>query len=427
MVVSGAGRGARGGEVGVLRPRHGYIRGGSDDDEEASSDDQDSLSESTSDDSSESDMSEPGEEERAVLDSAMARIRRAQVKGKAQVNLSKRELAALKRHKEREARALERRQRRKERTDRRIAVPIEHLETMSRSLTKLPTPGASGDDGSSNGGSPQRIPGSFQLEDRPDRQDRSDRQDRLEERQDRQGYPPVGYFPPPSAPSRALPSSSSQPVLGSSRTGQEYHRGDSPFTYSYLRGPSSARHVSDPASTANHVDPFKYMTAGTRAPTYPAGAASLSDKGASVRSPAAPPAPARGRRAPAKPETESSEEEGNSTASDNDDDDREEEVEQRGRTDNSRRPPVHNTRSRAKQIYDVSQPRRRNEIVIEAQHESASEPEPEPQRMPERSHSTKAKKSSHNSSSTNPRRKPTGASSSSSAPVLHSSRQRKRK
>ncbi|CAK7208370.1 Prenylated Rab acceptor 1 [Sporothrix bragantina] len=331
----------------------------------------------------------------------MARIRRAQVKGKAQVNLSKMELAALGRHKEREARAVERQQRRKERTDRRIAVPIEHLETMSRSLTKLPTPGASGDDD----GSPQRVPGSFHLD-------------------DRQGYPPVGHFPPPNASARALPSSSSQPVLGSDRSGQEFHRGDSPFTYSYLRGTSSARHVSDPATTANHVDPFQYMTAGPRAPPYPAGAAtaprhgsaSSADKGAYARGPAAAPAAARGRRGPSRNDTESSEEEGDSTASDNDDDDDE--------TDNGRRPPVHNTRSRAK--LNTSQPRRRNEIVVEVESESESEPEPEPERVPERSRSSKTKKPSRSSSSANPKRKSTGASSS-NTPVLHSSRQRKRK
>ncbi|ERT02144.1 hypothetical protein HMPREF1624_00442 [Sporothrix schenckii ATCC 58251] len=268
---------------------------------------------------------------------------------------------------------------------------------MSRSLTKLPTPGNSGDDNTS----PQRVPGSFQLE-------------------DRQGYPPIGYFPPPSASSRALPSSSSQPVLGSnSRSGADHNRSDSPFTYSYLRGPSSARHVSDPATTANHVDPFQYMTAGPRAPTYTAGAAAVAERGAYPRGSTAGPAAARSRKGPARHDTESSEEEeddDDSTASDEDEEE----------TDNGRRPPVHNTRSRAKQSGESSQSRRHSEIVVEVDSESEPEAEPDPEPRPDRSRSSKSKKPSRSSSSANPRRKSTGPSSS-SAPSLHTSRQRKRK
>lgn len=384
-------------EAGALQPRRRYIHSASDDED---SDDQNSASDSSSGDDSEDGVSEPGEEERAVLDSALARIRRSQAKGKVQVKLSRVELAALGRHREREARALERRQRRRERTDR-VAVPIEHLESMSRSLAKLPTPGNSGDDD----GSPHRVPGSFHHE-------------------DREVYPPMGHFPPPNASSRALPSSSSQPVLGSDGRGEpDYNRSDSPFTYSYLRGPSTARHVSDPATTANNVDPFQYMTAGPRAPQYTtAGAAAAGDRGNYSRGSATAPAAARGRpsRGPPRHDTESSEEEDDddSTASDDDDDEEE--------TNNTRRPPVHNTRSRAKQTVDSSSSRRRSEIVVEVDPESESESEPEPERVPERSRSSKSKKPSRSSSSANPKRKSTGASSS-SAPNIHASRQRKKK
>ncbi|CAK7274059.1 Prenylated Rab acceptor 1 [Sporothrix epigloea] len=395
LAAGGGSRGAGSSEVGPLQSRRGFA--GRDTDEEGS-DDQDSASDPSDD--SEDDVSEPGEEERAVLDSAMMRLRRAQAVGKAHVKLSKIELAALKRQNERETRAMDR-QRRKERPNRRIAVPIEHLAAISRSLRTLP---ASSSTLSDDDRAPQRVPGSFHLD-------------------DRHGYPPVGYFPPPTTSPRALPSSSSQPILGSERSGQEYVREGSPFVYS--------RHVSETATTANNVNPFQYLTADSQSSPYSAGAKAATQRGAAspadlsayARSSVAS-ARSRGYGGSARQQAESSDEDGDKTASADEDEDEEE-------TYGRQRPPVHNTRSHAKQMSDASQARHRSGIVVESESESASEPEPEPEpepkRVSERSRSSKNKKSSSSTSlSANHKRKSTGASSS-AASTPHTTRQRKRK
>lgn len=360
----------------ALRPRGGYIRGptGYDNEDDDDDDDDDSASQVTSDDDSEDGISEPGEAELAVLESAMARIRRAQVKQKAQVNLSKAELAALSRHKERQRQAQERVLKRNQRRDR-VAVPIEHLGAISHGLAKLPTPVASGDDSS-----PQRIPGSFH---------------------DDHSYSPASYYSPPSAaPSRALPSSSSQPQLGQ----QDRYRDDSPFTYSYVHGQPNTRHVSDSATGAQQVNPFKYMTTDSRAPAGRQGSASYSRGSSSAAVPAA----ARGRRAIHT--AESSEDEG---SSEDDDDD-----------DQPQRAPLHNTRSRAKQP-ESSHSRRRSRVPGA---ESESEPRPGSKGQPDRSQSSKTKKSSHSSSAatSSTKHKSSAGASSSNATNSHSSSRRRK-
>ena len=384
--ASGWDKSLRNGAV-ALRPRGGYIRGAADYDDEDEDDEDDSASEVTSDDDSEDGISEPGEAELAVLESAMARIRRAQVKQKAQVNLSKAELAALSRHKERQRQAQERLLKRNQRRDR-VAVPIEHLGGITHGVAKLPTPVASGDDSS-----PQRIPGSFH--------------------DDRPGYIPGGYYSPPSAPLRALPPSSSQPALGQ----QDRYRDDSPFTYSYVHGQPTTRHVSDSATAPQQVNPFEFMTTESRAPQpqYGSGAvpasrqdmASPADYGSYLRgAPAAVPAVARGRRAMHNAETS----EDDSFSEDGDGE--------------PQRTPVHNTRSRTKQPAESSHSRRRSRVPGA---ESESEPRPgSGSKDSDRPQSTKTKKSSHSSSTATSKHKSSTGASGSGATHLHSSSRRRK-
>ncbi len=89
------------------------------------------------------------EKEEALVESALARIRRAQARGREDVRLTQEELAALERRRDR----LQNEERRKRRErEQRISVPISHLEPASRkkrpardtsedSLPRHPTPG----------------------------------------------------------------------------------------------------------------------------------------------------------------------------------------------------------------------------------------------------------------------------------------------
>ncbi|KAL2128308.1 hypothetical protein VTI74DRAFT_9372 [Chaetomium olivicolor] len=186
----------------------------------------------------------------------MARIRRAQAKGKTDVRLSKEELAAYQRRLERME--VERRQRRE-----RVAIPLSQLDPSSRQ---------------------KRL----SLED--DSPPRRASPELGEERSP--GHPPMGYFPPPSRARQPSGTASSRPP---SQAATERDQSSSPFTYSYVNAPSALRHPSDPVtsrplSVAESVsarngsspsvagqfqglDPFQYMTTGART-SYHAGAAS---------------------------------------------------------------------------------------------------------------------------------------------------------
>lgn len=192
-----------------LRGKHTYGAGTTDDDSEDSASD---------------------EEDSVHLESALARIRRAQAKGKADVKLTKDELAALERY--------QRRQNGEERKkkEKRIAVPL-------GALAQLEAPR------SSSRGEGSRTP------------------------RDQSPVPPA-----------RLPS-------GSSTTG-EREQSSSPFNYSYVKDqPSSVRRprdspsygdispgasgssphhdVSRQTSSGSGVDPFQYLhPAGTTRPTY---------------------------------------------------------------------------------------------------------------------------------------------------------------
>jgi hypothetical protein len=206
-------------------------------------------------------------EEEALADAAVARIQRAQARGKKDVKLSKEELAAYQRRLQR-MEDEERRQRRQSR----VAIPISQLDPSSRMRQSLNS----------------------------DNRPRSITPDRGEER--RPGYPPMGYFPPPSS-SGGRPRSGTASSRTPSRAAidREREQSSSPFTYTYVRGDpaASTRHPSDSSTgrpledsatssrnraspapmqdSSRHsqlVDPFQYMTGGART-SYHAGGGSV--------------------------------------------------------------------------------------------------------------------------------------------------------
>jgi len=196
-------------------------------------------------------------EEEALADAAMARIRRAQAKGKQDVKLSKEELAAYQRRLQR-MEDEERRQRREQR----VAIPISQLGSSLRQ---------------------KRL---------PEQDDSPPQQPSPELGVERHAtYPPIGYFPPPSSRSHPRSGTSSRPP---SRAAIDREQSSSPFTYTYVRAeqPAMLRQPSDPVTgrpisvaeslsarnggspslaSQQQGDPFQYMT-GARA-SYHAGAA----------------------------------------------------------------------------------------------------------------------------------------------------------
>ncbi|KAK1827176.1 prenylated rab acceptor 1 [Podospora conica] len=185
------------------------------------------------------------EREDALYESAMARIRRAQEKGKQEVKLTKDELAAMERRRKRED---EKRRRRKEQ---RVAIPLSQLTS------------GFGSRRSSVGG------------DTPPRHSSSDVSD----------GPSKGYFPPSSSRSRLVAGSGSRTP---SRAAADRDLDESPFEYAYVNPDTvvSSRHASDSApgrphpklntrtdtaspvsrsgSTNGGVDPFQFITGSAR-------------------------------------------------------------------------------------------------------------------------------------------------------------------
>jgi len=239
------------GKAAVLRRGHGYRH--SDEEEEDDDDDEDDTEDSENDSSDEDDgeneidweLLSPKERDEALSQKALARVRRAQERGKLEVNLSKEEMAALERRRkrmEKEARKQERKQRREK--EQRFAIPLSQFEPTSRK--RSPTMTAEDD-------LPRHpSPGTFA------------------EVQTRGPLPPMGYFPPPNA-SRTRPrSATSTSQRPTSRIMDE--RGSSPFRYAYAQGANSQRQPSDmsPASSAtssmsksrSNVDPFQFQVEG---------------------------------------------------------------------------------------------------------------------------------------------------------------------
>jgi PRA1 family protein 1 len=305
--------------AGTSRRNYAYRQSDAEEDDDESEDASDAYSSGSDEEEEDDELAglNPREREELLVQSALARIRHAQSKGRADVKLNREELAALQRYRKRMQEEAARkasgsgsgsdRRRRRER-DQRFAVPLSELEPTSRkkrSSTLINDP-------QTRRPSPPNPTGS----------------------QERQVYPPMGYFAPPSA-SRTRPRSS---TTTSQRPPSRAHddRGSSPFTYSYVQHPAGARHVSEtvpsrprsargnrnslppedawvpslsPASSSSSAqgsrnsatfDPFQYQTAGPRAPQS-AGAAAVSRRHVSNpndarRGAAAAPAAARNGR-----------------------------------------------------------------------------------------------------------------------------------
>ncbi|KAL8366965.1 hypothetical protein RB595_009148 [Gaeumannomyces hyphopodioides] len=149
-----------------------------------------------------------GEEpEEVIVERAMARIREAKSQGRGDVDLTPTEVAALQRMQERKKKEAERRRL----AEKRVSIPLASFELDDDELPEHPPPGA------------------------------------LDGRAERQAYPPVGYFPPPSAVQ-------SQPRK---RSGTSSHRGRRGEDEMYML----------PAASAPSLDPDYYMSnAGPHAP-----------------------------------------------------------------------------------------------------------------------------------------------------------------
>lgn len=248
--------------------RRAYEQSEDDDDDDTSDSDQDS----DQDAEGETQLALQ-EKENALVESALRRIRRAQSKGKEEVKLNKKELAALEQRRRRMQ--AESGGNKKKKKEQRYAVPLSHLGPISQKENRaLVAP----DDSLP----PHPSPGTF------------------ERTQDGRLQPPVGWLAHPSS-SRPGTADSRESRRSSGRA-SDRELSSSPFQYSYVQpssSPSNPRHSSDPslrhrssrgplpheeawmpqygasASTSSIPtahDPFRYMTSGPQAP-YHAGSA----------------------------------------------------------------------------------------------------------------------------------------------------------
>ncbi|KAF4899100.1 Prenylated Rab acceptor 1 [Colletotrichum fructicola] len=225
------------------KPIDEAFSGEASEDEDDSSEDDSEEDDDSSEDEFEIDWDQfsPMEREEALVQTALARIRRAQEKGRADVKLNKDEMAALERHKKRmakEARKQERK-RRKEK-EQRYSIPLSQLQAPIR--RRSPT---ADDDLPLH-----PSPGTFDAV------------------QNRGAMPPVGYFPPPNASRtrhRSSTSSSQRPPSGGEP------RGSSPFQYAYVGSRQASDNMSPASSTSSKskskaaVDPFQFQTEGSSA------------------------------------------------------------------------------------------------------------------------------------------------------------------
>lgn len=209
----------------------------------------------------------PEEREEMLVQSALQRISRAQAREEANVRLNKQELAAFARHQKRveaEERARRRANRRSQSRgdgkrrakEQRVAVPLTQLAPTSR---KKRSPLAS-------------------SADFPPRQDSLHIQESVDsEHSGGQTYPPMGYFPPPSA-ARSRPRAGTATLQRPSshmRDDYEYHDAWVPPVNPPGSSRGSPRHDAPASVSQTHLDPFQYQTAGPRAP-HAAGAAAAS-------------------------------------------------------------------------------------------------------------------------------------------------------
>ncbi|RDA85876.1 hypothetical protein CP532_4927 [Ophiocordyceps camponoti-leonardi (nom. inval.)] len=237
LQFTGIDLGDRTGDMVSRRPRDDDYE--DDDDDTCSDDDEDDDGEEEVEDDSGAggggdDDSE--DEEEALVQSALQRIARARARGKADVRLNKDELAALERRRSHMREEEERRMRRMRRA--RVAVPLTHLEPISR-----PRPA----------GVATATTTMFISSDQPRHVSAGSMMEGLGPEQ-RQALPPMGYFAPPV---------SSHPRLrsGASTTTTSRHVSDSATRLRSVRY-SPPEDNSPPSRT--HLDPFMYQTAGPR-------------------------------------------------------------------------------------------------------------------------------------------------------------------
>lgn len=313
--------------------------------------------------------------EEALVNSAMRRIRRAQTSGKQDVKLSKKELSALESWRRREAETSS--QNRKKRKEQRYAVPLSQFGPISQKENRLQRP-------------PSAVPSQPSNE-------------MLNRAYGQRAQPPVGWFAHPSS-TRPSTSESRRPPSRSS----DREPSSSPFQYSYVQQSSpvpTPRHLSDPAgrtrsartsvsqedgwtpqynpSASTHsvpasLDPFRFMTSGP--PTaYHAGSIA-SQRNASASSIGSYHDPSRTGGPSQRQSRRFTPEEEESASEDEDDDDTSDEVDAGARIGSSQGGPNIQTG--------------REQIIVEV----AREPTPEPR-------VTRSKKAS---SGTSPKRKPVG-------------------
>lgn len=237
-------------DMGAGRSRNKYAYQNSDDENDSTESD----SQATTDDDTEDEAR--AEVENALVQSALARIRKAQAKGKQDVRLNKEELAALERRRKRlqaEADARKRgtdRKRPKEK-EKRFSIPLSQLDP--------PLAGRGGPSTSDDALPRHPLPSTMLLG-------------------QVQPSPPIGLFPPPGASQIRTRSSASSSLRASSLRQDS----SSPFEYQYVSPHPTQRHASDtPRATSSRTsipreadwpiqltpspripDPFLYQTAG---------------------------------------------------------------------------------------------------------------------------------------------------------------------
>lgn len=220
------------------------------------------------------------EEEDALVESAMQRIRRAQAKGKQEVKLNKKELAALERRKKRLQAEAEDEKKKKKKKEQRYAVPLSELAPLSQKASR--------------GGSKVSS----------DVLPRHPSPELLAKTQGGKVQPPVGWFAHPSSSRPSIAETRRAFEPNSDREGSS----SSSLQYSYVQPPgppTNSRHLSDPyvrprstrgpqpheeavrvsqygasasasvPSVPSTLDPFRFMTAGAQAPYHAGSTAAL--------------------------------------------------------------------------------------------------------------------------------------------------------
>ncbi|GAW26292.1 putative prenylated Rab acceptor 1 [Rosellinia necatrix] len=192
--------------MGGGRSRNKYAYQHSDDDNDLTESD----SQATTDEETEDDAR--AEMENALVQSALARIRKARARGRQDVKLNKGEVAALERRRKRlEAEAARKKGadgRKRKDKEQRVAVPISQFDAPSHSSSSAMV---------------------------------------------RSQGPPVGMFPPPNTPQGRPRSSASSHSL---RSSFQRHGSSSPFDYQYVSTSSNRRHGSD---TLKHSSSLKAL------------------------------------------------------------------------------------------------------------------------------------------------------------------------